>query len=321
MSLGTFRYILALLVLMSHLWLQMPQGFAAYAVWGFFLLSGFLMTYVLSVKYKFSIKGISHYLYNRALRIYPLYWIAFIVGIIGMHYLDSIGSDYMLLNSGFGEPDSLYKWLCNIFLLPDYYFNNPVPVANALRIEVFYYFVVILFAYNKKYAWGGFGIGVIWNLYLLYQSHKYGNDTFPERYATIGPCSIAFAAGSLLFHYKEHLMRFSNKYLSLLAWFGNGLIWFVLPNYPWSIGLYISLGFSAWVVVSFYEERSSKIDQLLGDLSYPIYLLHTTLGAICVPIVGEFRTFTFMVIAALLTHLMCLIFVWLIDQQIRKLKV
>jgi peptidoglycan/LPS O-acetylase OafA/YrhL len=49
-SLGTWRFFLAFLVAISHLWAGMIDGPAAYAVWGFFVLSGYLMTLVLMTK-------------------------------------------------------------------------------------------------------------------------------------------------------------------------------------------------------------------------------------------------------------------------------
>ena len=59
-GLGTFRFFLAFLVAISHLWENMIGGPAAYAVWGFFVLSGFLMTLILTTKYGFTKQGIQN---------------------------------------------------------------------------------------------------------------------------------------------------------------------------------------------------------------------------------------------------------------------
>ena len=48
---GAWRFLLAVLVAVSHLWGGMIHAPAAYAVWGFFVLSGYLMTLVLGHKY------------------------------------------------------------------------------------------------------------------------------------------------------------------------------------------------------------------------------------------------------------------------------
>ncbi|WP_299255330.1 acyltransferase [uncultured Cytophaga sp.] len=321
MSLGSFRYVLAIFVLTSHLWAGMPQGFAAYAVWGFFLLSGFLMTLVLNEKYTFSTTGIKKYFYNRALRIYPMYWIAMILGSGTMLYLNTLQYDFKQLNHEFGFPDTLVNWVSNIVLLPTYFLENPVPVANALRIEVFYYFIIILLAIDKRIAWLGFFVGLVWNIYLLFISYSEKVDTFGLRYATLGPCSIAFAGGAILYHYKSFFGRFSNKNLSLITWMLNGLIWFKLPQYPWGIGIYISLALSAWVVISLYKEKANKMDLILGDLSYPVYLLHSTLGLILMPYFKEFRSIEFMFWGFILTNVISFISIQLVDQPIKKLKI
>ena len=60
-SFGTWRFLLAILVMITHLWASMLRGPAAYAVWGFFVLSGYLMTKVLREKYGFDSRGIIAY--------------------------------------------------------------------------------------------------------------------------------------------------------------------------------------------------------------------------------------------------------------------
>ena len=60
LGLGTWRFFLALLVAISHLWADMVHGPAAYAVWGFFVLSGYLMTLVLTQKYGTDAGGLRH---------------------------------------------------------------------------------------------------------------------------------------------------------------------------------------------------------------------------------------------------------------------
>lgn len=51
------------------------SGHGYYAVFGFFALSGYLMTHVLKEHYLKQPGGIRRYLANRVLRIYPLYWL------------------------------------------------------------------------------------------------------------------------------------------------------------------------------------------------------------------------------------------------------
>ena len=72
---GIYRYGLAFCVAISHLWGGMIAGPAAYAVWGFYCLSGYLMTLILNEKYGFSKRGLTNFAVNRLLRIYPAYYV------------------------------------------------------------------------------------------------------------------------------------------------------------------------------------------------------------------------------------------------------
>ena len=45
--------------------------------------------------------------------------------------------------------------------------------------------------------------------------------------------------------------------------------------YPY---LYLSLIFTAYVLISCCDKKPSKLDSILGDMSYIVYLLHTTIG-------------------------------------------
>jgi len=74
---GVYRTVLALAVAAAHLG-GLPTG-AHYAVFGFFILSGYLMTLVLHQTYGYSKAGFLKYALNRALRIFPPYWAALIL--------------------------------------------------------------------------------------------------------------------------------------------------------------------------------------------------------------------------------------------------
>lgn len=115
-GLGTFRFFLAFLVAISHLWKNMLHGPAAYAVWGFFVLSGFLMTLVLTKKYGTTPSGIKHYAFNRFLRIYPSYMLVCIIGI--MVLLALRGSETTVLNPQFYFPKTYADYLHNLFMTP-----------------------------------------------------------------------------------------------------------------------------------------------------------------------------------------------------------
>ena len=82
-----------LVVVISHLWAGMIDGPAAYAVWGFFVLSGYLMTLVLTTKYGTAPAGLRQFATNRLLRIYPSFIVAAVLGIATILALRPLGID------------------------------------------------------------------------------------------------------------------------------------------------------------------------------------------------------------------------------------
>ena len=73
---GTFRLMLALMVVYSHF---AGGGLGGpVAVFGFFCLSGYLMTKIVNESYSDGVIGFFRYLSNRALRIYPAYYAAIV---------------------------------------------------------------------------------------------------------------------------------------------------------------------------------------------------------------------------------------------------
>src|ERR1700678_2524825 len=72
---GIYRYILATMVMTAHsaplIWLFV----GTYAVRAFFVLSGYVVCYILHNDYLRQEKGVWKYAINRALRIYPTYWL------------------------------------------------------------------------------------------------------------------------------------------------------------------------------------------------------------------------------------------------------
>lgn len=315
-SFGSWRFFLSFLVVASHLWSGMVDGYAAYAVWGFFVLSGYLMTYVLRNKYGFEKEGLLSYAHNRFLRIMPMYWLTGIVGIFSIIVLTKHGINLTQLNPQFGLPQSGKEWLFPLTLLPVFPdLNLPVPVSSALGVEVGAYILIPFIAKNRGAAW----LGLILSFLINYQ-YSFDISTFAIRYSDFTPCFIAFAAGSLAAHYIDQLRRFAAPIFSWTIWILHGLIWFFEDQWPWTYGLYFSVLLSVWVVVSMDSIKSSKMDKLLGDMSYPIYLLHTTVGGWLIIKFGYDRSFIFFLISFVMTLLLSWLFIKIIDKPLQKNK-
>lgn len=316
LGLGTFRFVLAMFVAVTHLWAAAPHGFAAYAVWGFFALSGFLMTCVLLDKYGFSAAGLRAYATNRFLRIFPPYYAALLLGMVAVWWLRSRGVDPTQLNPEFGIPHSAQGWLFPLTLFPGFGREAmPIAVANALGIEVGFYLLMPFMARWRAVAWAFLVCG-------LGQIAWFGlrTESFALRYATFWPCCLAFALGALVAHYRSSLRRVAMPGASVALWLTNSLAWFRWSAWPWKSGLYVATLLSAWVVVSVHERPQSRLDRWLGDLSYPVYLLHTVCGGFAMLAIAPVRGAAFALFSLLLTLAMSVLFVVLLDRPLQRIK-
>lgn len=312
---GTWRLLLAALVAASHLWAHMLQGYAAYAVWAFFVLSGYLMTYVLRHKYGVGAQGLKDFAFNRFIRIYPSYYIALIAGLIVIVVLNSNCIDGAKLNPEFYMPHG-WGWLNPLSLLPVFSRNGlPVAVSNALSVEIGAYFLMPLFARSRSTAW----LGVILS-FVATANLGFSVTSFADRYVLFLPCLMSFAVGSLLCQYRERLLILVMPKTSFAVWMVHGALWVVYDSWPWTYGLYTSMVLSAWVTLSLTAYKSSKIDALLGDMSYPMYLIHTTVAACFLGYFGYDRPFAFFVVAFALALVISLLMALGVERPLHRLK-
>lgn len=314
-GLGTWRLYLAGLVAISHLWSGMIDGPAAYAVWGFFVLSGYVNTYVLQTRYNARPGSLGRFALNRFLRIYPGYAAAFLMGLVTLRCLPLSGADPAALNPQFLLPHGLAEWLGNLLMLPVPQRALPVPVAAALFTEVGAYALMPLLASGRPAAWSGFIVALTANLQL-----GLGVDSFIPRYCGFATGLLPFAVGALACHYRGSLRLVRRPGISMMAWNLHGLVWLWQPYWPWTLGLYASVLLSGWVVVSLAPRRSGPMDRLAGDLSYPVYLLHTTVGAWLLPWFGTARHLSFAVAACGLTLLAAGALLVMVDHPIQRLR-
>lgn len=312
LGLGTFRFFLAALVAISHLWEYMLHGPAAYAVWGFFVLSGFLMTLILTKKYGLTSDGIKKYAFNRFIRIYPSYIVGCVFGAIVLLVCQYHQVDTHSLNPAFHFPVDAISWIFNIFMAPLGGDGLLVPVAGALFVEVWAYMLMPFAAKSKSSAW----LGLIITFFVNYQ-YGFAPESFPSRYALFTPSIMGFFIGSLCCHYFEQLKRYAYPKISLLVWCIHAMLWYVNVYYPWTFGIYVSLFLSGWVVISLFPIQSTKTDKLLGDMSYLVYLLHTTVGMCIYSYVGK-RSIGFFAISFVLTCVMSYLMVVYYERPIQK---
>jgi peptidoglycan/LPS O-acetylase OafA/YrhL len=283
---GTVRFVLALLVVATHVGVWIWPGM--YAVFGFYVISGYLMCLVLDRRYGFTAAGFRAYCVNRALRIYPPYWAAALLSLV---LLTALGQEAASEHwPHWVLPTTARAWLDNFLLvtLPPGSAGETllIPPAWALRVELFYYLVLGLgLGRNRAIAFYWFLAAVAFHVYLADTNW----NGWRERYYTIPAASLPFSLGALIYHSKSLIPERVGASRLLPAaivalWVVNLL---AAPNAFGSVigvgRFYLNLALVAAFVALMSLRRASsprwrRLDARLGDLSYPVYLLHMQIG-------------------------------------------
>lgn len=290
---GSYRTILALAVVAHHL-LSVPV-IGQYAVHGFFILSGYLMTLIMHKSYGYSAKGFASFAFNRILRLYPAYWIimALSIGAILLLNEDSVRSYHTAIYL----PTDLAGWLQNASLVyMDWYpmlvFPRLSPPTWALTLELAFYLAIAGGASKSKsstIAW--FAFSVIFTICTHF--YEQGAD---YRYLFVGAASLPFSIGALIYHYRlqieEKARRFSHVrclYALLGLFVINSLVagalkYFHYPQFLQSTCFYLNLVINFVVIAILLTKPtlpvSAAVDKKIGDYSYPLYLAHWQAGMV-----------------------------------------
>lgn len=325
---GTYRTILALSVMASHLISIHLIG--TYAVLGFFILSGYLMTFVMSNSYGYSFNGVKSFAINRFLRLYPSYWVILIFTVlIVLWFGEENSSKYR--NSIF-LPDSPISLVENISLI---YFNlfpwNNTPRLSppswALTVELLFYLLIALGISKSKKA------TTIWfACSLIYMSSTHLFDLANGyRHGFIIAGTLPFSLGAMIYHYRDYYSSHFLKKNSSSFFVGLVVLFFLnsalgalyhkinLTNFVGTISFYSNYLINAAIVLTLIEGKvpylSSKADKKIGDFSYPIYLMHWQVGFLSSMLIWSIpvRGFTFEgIISFALTLALCFCISYLI---------
>jgi len=288
---GTYRTILALAVVAHHL-LSIPT-IGQYAVHGFFILSGYLMTLIMHKSYGYGIQGFCSFAANRFLRLFPSYWI---IALISIGIILVIGQQNAVsYHSGIFIPEGISSWMQNaslvyLDLFPMRVFPRLSPPTWALTLELLFY-VLIGFGLSKSKSLttGWFFGSVLFTIWTHFQSN--GQD---YRYLFIGSASLPFSIGALLYHHKDfittNISKFSNtRFLIVLlvlfaanSMVAGGFKILKFPIFLQSVGLYTNLILNTTIIAVLIGipklPFSVRMDKFIGDFSYPLYLFHWQAG-------------------------------------------
>lgn len=290
---GSYRTVLALAVVASHI-ARVPL-IGTYAIHGFFILSGYLMTLIMHETYGYSPKGLGSFAINRFLRLIPIYWITLAICVTAIAFFGE--SNALAYRSVMFIPRDAGAWLQNLFLVfPDDFpwsvRPRLVPATWALTVELFYYALIAFgISRNRTITWVWFAGGLAFFVatFLLGYEFKY-------RHGHVLSGSLPFATGALIYHYlpvlRSRLEKWLPKKFTLEILLGAFLLNAAVSAVSklWSpdeqfrdLGLLANLVINAGMVILMTERPlltgiSRKVDSIIGDFSYPLYLTHWIVG-------------------------------------------
>ncbi|ADW16724.1 acyltransferase 3 [Desulfobulbus propionicus DSM 2032] len=291
---GLYRTTLAVMVMVHHLFLGfLPLG--TYPVFGFYIISGYLMTLIMHETYGYTSSGRFSFAINRILRLYPQYLAAALISIILILIL---GPEFVKkFHGSMFMPSSTKEALFNFLILfhPTIEGSmNPrlVPPTWALTIEIFFY-ILICIGISKNiyriYTW--IFVSIIYVFYSFIVGWPW-----QTRYFTIAAASLPFSIGSAIYFISKNTF-FTQIYYSIkiqpiflfLLMLLNVSFWsYIKRNYTgyWiETGFYLNLIICSLIVYSLsIGEKifniNKYIDKIIGNYSYPIYILHWQCGLI-----------------------------------------
>ena len=139
------RFLMAVCVVGTHMWREEFKDAGLHAVFGFFAISGYLITRISVTSYRgrpFS------FLCNRFLRIYPQYWAAVLLGALVVWRMPTLA---MHFNNTFQLPANASEIVsqASIFGLQ----GAPIllsPASWSLNIELYFYLLIGLLTHRSE---------------------------------------------------------------------------------------------------------------------------------------------------------------------------
>lgn len=285
---GTLRLLLAFAVVIAH---SNPilgfTGMGGSAVPAFFIVSGFYMHLVLDQKYR---GRVQQFYFNRALRLFPAYW-ATILFMFAVSLLAIPATSYFArtgIHNAFGSGEaSLAALIPNFFIigsdaLRQFLFDGNwtlwrmgltenqtlrggqnfllVPQIWSVAVEITFYAAAPLIARLRP---APFVVAVIASVFI-------GRNYFELHWWNVTPMANAafFMFGMAAYRFKDDI---NHKALAVIP-FALFFLWqpiVDLAGRPLEIWALFALG-----VPALFRVSTSPLDRSLGDLSYPVYLIH-----------------------------------------------
>ena len=303
---GVLRFLLALAVVIAHSNSLFGLNFVGgvIAVESFFIVSGFYMAFIWHEKYSLLSNSYSKFIINRLLRIYPLYWVVLAITLIFLvstsilkrapfwtfyYYANChhpvvfclillsniliVGLDIIMF-LGFDSAGGIIVNKPHSMNVQFRFFNF-IPPAWTLSIEILFYFLAPFILKRGKFTvififLASLTIKIALNYYHYdYDFFEYG--FFPSEL-------MFFCSGIISYYIYRKIINelWAPKYGVILQFILSFMILF-FQHLPFNTTVNKYLLYSI-IVCSipfiFMYSKNFKWDRWLGELSYPLYIIH-----------------------------------------------
>jgi peptidoglycan/LPS O-acetylase OafA/YrhL len=308
---GSYRFLLAVSVVVSHTWdltytdtkahIWPRIGIGNVAVMAFFILSGFVITEALATFYRVHPWS---FLANRVARLGPPYWAALVLSLALHTLIFSSGilklPDYQTLPQGMFDPVNIAANVFAIFPRPRLFAIDPVQGFYgfvryywAVYIEFVFYIgafavtlAICIFARRSRAVARIFVVAGVAGALILHGIHEYGRQVHWELpfapYFVVGVClygwvaqrdRLAIAGGVAAYAFVFlHFARYAQGRLPSTSPWVTGLS---EPHVVIALGMLLAMPIIILLLARLEGKlRLRRWDRRLGDLSYPIYLNH-----------------------------------------------
>jgi peptidoglycan/LPS O-acetylase OafA/YrhL len=282
---GIYRLLLACCVVVAHL----TEGVSGlshagiFAVFGFYVLSGYVITRALNDFYDFAFVP---FWSNRILRLYPLY---FIVLGLGIALVLGTGRAHEFFPAAWNANPGRSDWIGVITVFPMGFRPmawsfRPVPSIWSVGVEILNYALLYMaVARRKPAALFALVAAGVYHAYSLWRG-----DDWSFRYFPFHAAVLPFALGALIYFIRRSRPMVISPRVAMLMcapaaanFVLAGLFGGAQSTSMFDVLFYLNLLFQCLAVAalaSIGASFASRGDKVLGDLSYPLFLCHWLVG-------------------------------------------
>jgi peptidoglycan/LPS O-acetylase OafA/YrhL len=330
-KLNYFRFYLAFSVVVYHVYTDWIPQAGTLAVLGFFFVSGYLISKLLSETYS---NRPRQFLANRFLRIYPAYFASALIGCILIALIPDI---LQATNPALKFPADIKEIIDNIVIFGlSGNSSRIVPPAWSLDIELNWYLIFFVLSFLKLWLRKAF-LFVVLILVLFF--------IFPVKYKFYGDVlgsGYAFCAGALHYYYRPKLNKFiSHTCAVMIIPFmyalphilgtrsgpnDDSLNWLMLTSFV----LLLFISFQFFISDSNPNKKmkedgtpsfTAKLSRILGSVSYPMFLTHWYASGVTYYLLGAPKNTAINLVGTLiLTLLISFLIVFAIENPLLKIR-